>query len=49
MVRSQSKELCPRAAGLWGLASVVAIEQPDLKVRLVDLDPGEARASGAAF
>ena len=41
------KELCPRAAGLWGLASVIAIEQPDLKVRVVDLDPGEARTSGA--
>ena len=36
------EELCPRAAGLWGLASVIAIEQPDLKVRIVDLDPGEA-------
>ena len=43
------EELRPRAAGLWGLASVIAIEQPDLKVRLVDLDPGEARASGAGL
>ena len=43
------EELSPRAAGLWGLASVIAIEQPDLKVRLVDLDPGEARASGAGL
>ena len=41
------KELCPRSAGLWGLQSVVAIEHPDLKVRVVDLDPGEARASGS--
>ena len=43
------EELCPRAAGLWGLASVIAIEQPDLKVRIVDLDPGEARASGTGL
>lgn len=31
--------LRPRAAGLWGLAGVIAIEHPELKVRVVDLDP----------
>jgi acyl transferase domain-containing protein/NADPH:quinone reductase-like Zn-dependent oxidoreductase len=34
--------LRPRAAGPWGLASVVAIEHPELQVRRVDLDPAEA-------
>jgi acyl transferase domain-containing protein/NADPH:quinone reductase-like Zn-dependent oxidoreductase len=33
-----SGDLCPRAAGLWGLAEVIAIEHPDLEVRIVDLD-----------
>ncbi|MCP5420382.1 MAG: SDR family NAD(P)-dependent oxidoreductase [Gammaproteobacteria bacterium] len=34
------QHLCPQAAGAWGLASVVAIEHPELTPRLVDLDPG---------
>jgi acyl transferase domain-containing protein/NADPH:quinone reductase-like Zn-dependent oxidoreductase len=42
-----SGTLCPRAAGLWGLASVIAVEQPDLKVRVVDLDPGQVATIGA--
>ena len=32
----------PRAAGLWGLAGVIAIEHPELRVRIVDLDPRQA-------
>jgi len=34
-----SSDLCPRAAGLWGLVGAIAIEHPDLRVRIVDLDP----------
>jgi NADPH:quinone reductase-like Zn-dependent oxidoreductase/nucleoside-diphosphate-sugar epimerase len=33
--------LRPRAAGGWGLASVIAVEEPGLSVRRVDLDPAE--------
>jgi len=33
------QRLQPRAAGLWGLANVIAIEQPSLTTRLIDLDP----------
>jgi acyl transferase domain-containing protein/NADPH:quinone reductase-like Zn-dependent oxidoreductase/acyl carrier protein len=33
------QRLQPRSAGLWGLASVIAIEQPSLATRLIDLDP----------
>lgn len=35
----QADELTPLAAGIWGLAGVIAIETPELAVRLVDLDP----------
>ena len=31
--------LRPRAAGLWGLASVASLEHPELRPRCVDLDP----------
>jgi acyl transferase domain-containing protein/NAD(P)-dependent dehydrogenase (short-subunit alcohol dehydrogenase family)/acyl carrier protein len=31
--------LRPRAAGVWGLASVIALEHSELQVRRVDLDP----------
>jgi NADPH:quinone reductase-like Zn-dependent oxidoreductase/nucleoside-diphosphate-sugar epimerase len=31
--------LQPRAASLWGLANVIAIEQPGLATRVIDLDP----------
>ena len=31
--------LQPRTAGLWGLANVIAIEQPGLAARVIDLDP----------
>lgn len=34
--------LRPRAAGLWGLASVVAVEHPELQVHAIDLDPVDA-------
>ena len=34
-------------SALWGLASVAALERPDLSLRLLDLDPGEA-IGGAA-
>jgi acyl transferase domain-containing protein/NAD(P)-dependent dehydrogenase (short-subunit alcohol dehydrogenase family)/acyl carrier protein len=33
--------LRPRAAGLSGFASVVAVEHPELRVRCIDLDPVE--------
>ncbi|MGC3998939.1 MAG: SDR family NAD(P)-dependent oxidoreductase [Anaeromyxobacter sp.] len=39
--------LRPRAAGAWGLASVVAVEEPGLRVRRVELDPAEP-AGGCA-
>ena len=35
------------SSALWGLASVAAVERPDLSLRLLDLDPSEA-ANGAA-
>jgi myxalamid-type polyketide synthase MxaC len=34
----QADGLCPGAAGLWGFANVVAIEQAGLTTRVVDLD-----------
>lgn len=37
--REESQKLQPRSAGLWGLANVIAIEQPSLTTRLIDLDP----------
>ena len=35
----RSDRLQPGAAGLWGLASVIAIEQPSFSPRVIDLDP----------
>jgi acyl transferase domain-containing protein/NADPH:quinone reductase-like Zn-dependent oxidoreductase len=40
---------CPRAAGLWGLAGTIAIEHPELRTRIVDLDPGDASDDLAAL
>jgi acyl transferase domain-containing protein len=34
-------QLRPQAAGLWGLASVAALEHPDLGLRIIDLDPAQ--------
>ena len=39
--------LCPRASGVSGLASVIAIEHPDLNVRVIDLDPSPPAAAAA--
>jgi acyl transferase domain-containing protein/NADPH:quinone reductase-like Zn-dependent oxidoreductase len=33
------QRLQPRSAGVWGLANVIAIEQPSLATRSIDLDP----------
>jgi acyl transferase domain-containing protein len=44
-----SGDLCPRAAGLWGLAGVIAIEHPELRVRIVDLDPQDGPDNVAAL
>jgi acyl transferase domain-containing protein/NADPH:quinone reductase-like Zn-dependent oxidoreductase len=33
----------PSAAGLWGLASVAALEHSDLRIRVIDLDPSPDR------
>jgi acyl transferase domain-containing protein/NADPH:quinone reductase-like Zn-dependent oxidoreductase len=38
--------LQPRAAGLWGLAGVAALEHPELSIRVIDLDPSEGEANG---
>ncbi|HWM83312.1 MAG TPA: type I polyketide synthase [Pseudolabrys sp.] len=38
--------LRPRAAGAWGLATVIAREHRELKSRLVDLDPSHEVATG---
>ena len=45
-----AEALRPRAAGLWGLASVIAAEHPELQVRRLDLDPAEdaSRCAGLA-
>lgn len=32
-------DLVPRAAGPWGLAGVIALEHPELRLRCIDLDP----------
>jgi acyl transferase domain-containing protein/NADPH:quinone reductase-like Zn-dependent oxidoreductase len=43
-------DLCPQAAGLWGLVGVIAIEHPDLRVRIIDLDPkGGIEDAGALY
>ena len=39
MIADAVHGLRPRAAGLWGLAGVVATEQPGWLVRRIDLDP----------
>jgi acyl transferase domain-containing protein/NADPH:quinone reductase-like Zn-dependent oxidoreductase len=44
-----SSDLCPRAAGLWGMVGVIAIEHPDLRVRIVDLDPHDGLDDVAAL
>nr|WP_294524326.1 type I polyketide synthase [uncultured Rhodopila sp.] len=44
--RESAAELQPRAAGVWGLAGIAALEHPDLRIRLVDLDPAEECADG---
>jgi acyl transferase domain-containing protein/NADPH:quinone reductase-like Zn-dependent oxidoreductase len=41
--------LRPRAAGAWGLASVIAVEEPGLGVRRVELDPSEPAESVAGL
>jgi acyl transferase domain-containing protein len=41
-----SRMTSPRGAGVWGLAAVVAIEHPELGVRVVDLDPSDNRPDG---
>ncbi|MFN7984381.1 MAG: SDR family NAD(P)-dependent oxidoreductase [Vicinamibacterales bacterium] len=38
--------LRPRAAGAWGLASVIAAEQPERHVRCIDLDPSRTDGDG---
>ncbi len=40
-------EMRPQAAGLWGLASVAALEHPDLGIRVIDLDTAEGSVDGA--
>jgi NADPH:quinone reductase-like Zn-dependent oxidoreductase/NADP-dependent 3-hydroxy acid dehydrogenase YdfG len=35
--------LRPRAAGAWGLASVIALEHPEVHVRRIDLGPNDDR------
>jgi acyl transferase domain-containing protein/aryl carrier-like protein len=40
-------EMRPQAAGLWGLASVAALEHPDLGIRIIDLDTAQDAADGA--
>jgi acyl transferase domain-containing protein/NADPH:quinone reductase-like Zn-dependent oxidoreductase len=44
-----SNDPCPRASGLWGLASVVAVEHPELRIRIVDLDPEDTRKDTGAL
>ena len=38
--------LLPRAASLWGLVGVAALEHPELGIRVIDLDPSEDEANG---
>ena len=44
---NDSRITSPHGAGLWGLASVVAIEHPELNARVVDLDPSDSQPDGA--
>ena len=48
-VNETDGHLCPRAAGLWGLFGVIAIEHPDLQVRIIDLDPKDTLEDAAAL
>ena len=41
------EDLQPRTAGLWGLAGVVAMEHPELNVRVIDLDTSDSPAAPA--
>jgi acyl transferase domain-containing protein/NADPH:quinone reductase-like Zn-dependent oxidoreductase/acyl carrier protein len=41
----ETAALRPRSAGVWGLAGVAALEHPELRIRLIDLDPADG-ASG---
>ncbi len=41
-----SRLTSPHGAGVWGLASIVAIEHPELGVRVIDLDPSDNRPDG---
>ena len=43
--REEPASLRPRGAGLWGLAGVAVIEHPELRIRLVDLDPADDAAT----
>jgi acyl transferase domain-containing protein len=38
--------LKPRAAAAWGLASVIAVERPELRVHRIDLDPATDDSTG---
>lgn len=40
-------QLRPRAAGLAGLASVIAVEHPECRVRVIDLDPATQEPAAA--
>jgi acyl transferase domain-containing protein/NAD(P)-dependent dehydrogenase (short-subunit alcohol dehydrogenase family)/acyl carrier protein len=42
---TDSEMLRPRGAGVWGLAGVVALEHPELHVRVIDLDPSAVQPS----
>jgi acyl transferase domain-containing protein len=44
--REPAAQLQPRAAGLWGLAETAALEHPDLRIRMIDLDPSQDCADG---
>lgn len=39
-----SASLCPRAAGVCGLAGVASVEHPELRLRVIDLDADDAGA-----
>lgn len=40
-------QLCPHAASVWGLANVIAMEQPNLAARVIDLDVRNERDDNA--
>jgi acyl transferase domain-containing protein len=41
-----SKLASPHGSGVWGLASVIAIEHPELGIRVIDLDPRDDQPDG---